>query len=361
MPAQIADLQIILSNFSECLSQLQTQKSLTEDWVSSVQRPLDRAQNLIEELNVLVETKLTATKRPNEKGMPQVSRLAWMNEKNNLARFQKELRETRKNLSLAVMTVNMHINSEMRQYLAQIPLIIQGIRLTKPSPEAPTAGPDDNQLLHSKLDQILTTITNTSHEPSHPISALVPANTVQGEISDSQKANGASGTTEKLDNYTLSITTSSVKAKCDRFCRCQCHTITSYRTPRWMKSFIGFLYFGYSGTPLLNRRPCNYSQCRLSGRPTTNFTYHFPRWAVSRVLSLTGTLDDLSGLGASWTIRIPRVISDSANIWWQIDVGSIIQVQNSFTKGLASPFDVDAKGGSLLNVYIPLFLTRKDL
>ncbi|KAF7510833.1 hypothetical protein GJ744_005933 [Endocarpon pusillum] len=349
---EIADLQVVLNNFSECLSQLQTQKSLEEDWVSSVQRPLGRAQNLIKELNVLIETKLTATKCPNEKGMPQVVRLSWTKEKKNLARFQKQLRETRVNLILALMTTNIHISSELRQHLTQIPLIIQGISFTKPSPEALTAAPDDIQLVHRKLDQILTTITNTSHEPSHPISALVPANTLQGEISDSQKANDANGTTKNLDQYTLSITTSSIKAKCDRFCRCQCHTITSYRTPRWMKSFIGILYFGYSGTPLLNRRPCNYSQCRESGRPTTNFTYHFPRWAVSRVLSLTGRLDDLSGLGASWTIRIPRVIRPNAHIWWQISVGSIIQVQNSFAKGLASPFDVNPEGDSLLNFAI---------
>lgn len=358
MPAQIADLQVVLSNFSECLSQLQTQKSLKEDWLSSVQRPLDRTKNLIKELNVLVETKLTATKYPDEKGMPQVVRLSWMKEKNNLARFQKQLRETRANLILALMTTNIHLSSELRQDLTQIPLIIQGISLTKPSPEAHRHS-DNIQSVHSKLDQILITITNTSHEPSHPISALVPANTLQGDISDSQKANDANGTTEELDQYTLSITTSSVKAKCDRFCRCQCHIITSYRTPRWMKSFIGSLYFGYSGTPILNRRPCNYSQCRQSGRPITNFTYHFPRWAVSRVLSLTGRLDDLSGLGASWTVRIPRVIPSNANIWWQISYGSVIQVQNSFTKGLASPFDVDAEGNSLLNVCIPLFFPRK--
>ncbi len=353
MPAQIADLQVVLNNFSECLSELQTQKSLKEDWVSSVQRPLGRAQNLIKELNVLVETKLTATKGPNGKGMPQVVRLSWMKEKNNLARFQKQLREIRANLILASMTTNIHLN------LTQIPLIIQGISLTKPSPEAPTADSDNIQLVHTKLDQILTTITNTSHEPSHPITALVPATTLQGEIFDSQKANDANGTPEKLDQYTLSITTSSVKAKCDRFCRCQCHTITSCRTPRWMKSFIGTLYFGYSGTPILNRRRCNYSQCRESGRPTTNFTYHFPRWAVSRVLSITGRLDDLSGLGASWTIRIPRVIPSDANIWCQISLGSISQIQNCLTKGLASPFDVDTGGDSLLNVCIPLFFPRK--
>ena len=192
------------------------------------------------------------------------------------------------------------------------------------------------------------------------ISALIPANTLQGEIADSQKANDANDTTEKLDQYTLSITNSPVNTNCDRLCRCQCHTITSYRTPRWMKSFIEILYFGYFGTPLLNRRPCNNSSCRESGRLTITFTYHFPTWAASRVLSSTGRLDDLSGIGASWTIRIPRVIPPNAHIWWQICSGSTIQVQNSLMEGLASPFDVNAEGDSLLNVCIPLFFPGKD-
>lgn len=199
---------------------------------------------------------------------------------------------------------------------------------------------------------------STSHGSSPSSNGLVLKNNVQSDSSISQGSNDYSGPVDiasHLNRYTISITTSPVKNKCDRFCRCQCHINTSYTTPRWMRFFIGTLYISYSGTPLLNRRPCNYLRCRKSGSPTSNFIYYFPGWMVSRVLSVTGRHDDLNGIGASWTVRIPRVISEESDIWRRVRFGSAAVLLDTFREGLASPFDVSCHGMSLLAVCISFF------
>lgn len=147
----------------------------------------------------------------------------------------------------------------------------------------------------------------------------------------------------------ICVKTSVANQRCGLLCGCRCHVRTHFKTPRSLSRIFGLLFYSYSGS-LLPGRPCNYPHCKKSGDQSSQFTYYFPTWMVARAVSITSTYRDLSGLGASWALKVPRVISDRARIWYLIEAGNLRGVQDEFTKKLASPFDINITGGSLLLV-----------
>ncbi|KAJ5761262.1 B-cell lymphoma 3-encoded protein [Penicillium odoratum] len=135
--------------------------------------------------------------------------------------------------------------------------------------------------------------------------------------------------------------------ECSQLCKCQCYVRTASRTPRWLRETLGELFYGYSGTPVLGKRPCNYSQCKKTESSSCHFTYFFPHWALSRALHVSSKWKNISGTGISWTIRMPRVISPDANIWNILLQGTIPQLQDWMARGLGSIYDVSPRGQSL--------------
>jgi hypothetical protein len=146
------------------------------------------------------------------------------------------------------------------------------------------------------------------------------------------------------------VKTSFNTRRCGRFCGCQCHVRTQLCTPRPFSRIFGLLLYNYSGTFLPGSRPCNNPRCQSRGHGASQFTYLFPRWMISRAISIMSNYGDLSGIGASWTVRLPRVIPFGARIWTLVESGDLKGVQEEFAKNHASPFDVEEHGWTLLHV-----------
>ncbi|KAK3389969.1 ankyrin repeat-containing domain protein [Podospora didyma] len=72
-----------------------------------------------------------------------------------------------------------------------------------------------------------------------------------------------------------------------------------------MQSVFGALFYQFTGTPMLYKRPCNSPRC-LPGGGSFRFEYLFPTSILPLILRVNGTWNDLSGLGGSWTFRIPQ-------------------------------------------------------
>ena len=222
--------------------------------------------------------------------------------------------------------------------------------------------PGSAESIYQKLDQILAAVQNRSLQDLPALTEHNANGNAEGSLLADHSVNGGDAylvADSNLDDYVLSITTSRPKTKCNNFCRCQCHTVHSYATPRWLRFFFGTLYFGYSGTPLLSRPSCNYVPCQRSRDRVSLFTYRFPGWAVSRALYLAGRINDLSGKGASWTFRWPYVLRDDSPLWSHVWTGSVDQVQVLFDKNVASPFVFDNAGESPLTVS-GRFLNKKE-
>lgn len=155
-------------------------------------------------------------------------------------------------------------------------------------------------------------------------------------------------------NSALCIKASVRKNRCQTFCRCQCHRRTHFSTPPWMKSLFGTFFGSFTGYPLLGPWPCDYSRCRQTGRASTQISYFFPAWYVSRVISISTTWKDLTGAGASWTIRMPQPICNDSITWYLIRCDDLSMVRRVFEDNEASAYDMNVDGLTLLHVCMDL-------
>lgn len=140
---------------------------------------------------------------------------------------------------------------------------------------------------------------------------------------------------------------------CDPFCSCQCHIKSQIQTPHWLHSVLGTLLYSSTVLPLSSSQPCNLLSCRRSGPGSTRLSYFFPSWAVARVFHMTSTWRSVNGADATWTARMPRVISDDAPLWYHLKRREMNKIKLLFGNGQASPYDVDIMGSSVLHVGHP--------
>jgi hypothetical protein len=166
-----------------------------------------------------------------------------------------------------------------------------------------------------------------------------------------QRAYKLIGNTGDHQTQVLRVSTSLLQRKCKHPCRCQCHHTFRLSVPRWMSYIVGSLFSSYSGVPLLNRNSCNVPSCGKANGTSIRFDYHFPAWLLPRVLFLTGQWKNLTGAGANWSIRMPRVISAGSPIWSFIAQGDARRIDELFKSRQASPYDVQSGDGqSVLHV-----------
>ncbi len=151
-------------------------------------------------------------------------------------------------------------------------------------------------------------------------------------------------------------------ASCDNLCPCRCHIRTPLKTPRWLRGLCGYLFSDHIIVPGLSRRFCNLSLCKQSGNGALRVSYIFPGWLVRRMLVLSMTWKDISGPGATWTIRMPRIVPYYAPIWEMIRFDRGLAVRQSLNMSRASSFDIRHDGTTLLyvrNLSIPRVTTAK--
>lgn len=108
---------------------------------------------------------------------------------------------------------------------------------------------------------------------------------------------------------TLATTTNRT---CRSSCPCDCHVPCQGTTPRWLRGLIGVAFFKFTSAPLLNRRSCNYGHCHQSSNATgsLHFRYFFPVWLLSLGIEVAASWRSLGGVGGTWSLKIPRVITD---------------------------------------------------
>jgi len=113
---------------------------------------------------------------------------------------------------------------------------------------------------------------------------------------------------------TLATTTNRT---CRSSCPCDCHVPCQGTTPRWLRGLIGVAFFKFTSAPLLNRRSCNYGHCHQSSNATgsLHFRYFFPVWLLSLGIEVAASWRSLGGVGGTWSLKIPRVITDPIPIY----------------------------------------------
>jgi hypothetical protein len=99
---------------------------------------------------------------------------------------------------------------------------------------------------------------------------------------------------------------------CPRRCPCQCHVPLKATTPRWLQALIGTAFVNFTGTPLLNHRSCDLKNCGKGshGSGSVRFSYLFPAWLLRTGIDFTASWRDVSSIGGSWSLKMPRTIND---------------------------------------------------
>lgn len=132
------------------------------------------------------------------------------------------------------------------------------------------------------------------------------------------------------------------RTACKPWCSCVCHTESRIQTPQFLQRFLGNLFIGYSGLPVLTKS-CNQQTCHMRAQPMSYITYFFPLWFLDRMISLTMTTTPLAGPVVS--LKTQRTVPGNADIFTYAKSGNVEELQILFEKGLASPHDVHYESG----------------
>lgn len=134
-------------------------------------------------------------------------------------------------------------------------------------------------------------------------------------------------------------------------CPCQCHHRKNMESPRWLTNFLGNIFYGYTGTPLLRPQPCNHTGCQRRKTVSCQLTYYFPQWMIKKTFTFTACFRDLGGLSGSWSIGFPRAISASHDVWRFVEHGQYEEFLQILREGTIMVNDMaDDDGTSLLLV-----------
>ena len=132
-------------------------------------------------------------------------------------------------------------------------------------------------------------------------------------------------------------------SECGSGCKCSCHIRRRISTPRLLDGFLGTLFIGYSGSPLLVQR-CDQITCRGRKDSSTNFVYKFPWWFVmSRIVQLKAKVTAMYGPEVS--LRFNRVVDGKALVFHYATTGDVHKMKSLFEQGRASPSDIRFDSG----------------
>ncbi|KAL9004945.1 MAG: hypothetical protein Q9188_002264 [Gyalolechia gomerana] len=143
-------------------------------------------------------------------------------------------------------------------------------------------------------------------------------------------------------SYEQSNQSSQRRTSCVDWCSCCCHTYSKREFPWVLKSFLGNLVVEQA----TNGPPCNEHGCRRSAISSVKLTYHLPTFLMRRYLRFAVYHNPLDGPNIS--IRLPRVMEWQHKLFKYAVVGDVRAIQNLFTDGDASPYDVNPRGCNAL-------------
>ncbi|KAL8936823.1 MAG: hypothetical protein Q9216_004734 [Gyalolechia sp. 2 TL-2023] len=132
------------------------------------------------------------------------------------------------------------------------------------------------------------------------------------------------------------------RTSCANWCSCCCHTHSKSEFPWILKSFLGHIFVEQA----TNGLPCNEHACRRSTTSSLKLTYHLPRFLIRRYLNFAMYHNPLDGLNIF--ISLPRVMEWHHELFRYAVIGDIRAIQNLFSEGRASPYDVNPRGCNAL-------------
>ena len=139
------------------------------------------------------------------------------------------------------------------------------------------------------------------------------------------------------------------RSPCPTYCRCDCHKTHTFRSPTIVDHIIGDLFVGYSGYP--NRKTsqqCTEENCFSRFTFRVYVRYIFPSWFLAKAIVLGLMTQSLSEVSIS--LKVQRIIPTGSELFRLAMLNDRDGIKALFSKGLASPNDLDHNGANALYV-----------
>ena len=192
-------------------------------------------------------------------------------------------------------------------------------------------------------------LSSSSADPS----GIPSLSTDSDEMSPSNVPDGFNtvGTREDdcVSDESIKIT-ASLFDQCPSSCSCQCHRVTTARSPTWFTPVLGAMMVNYNTIPVVRPRKCDHHRCKRASS-SISLTYRFPSWLCGYYISLKASLDSVVGYGAYVHVTVPRSIAlnDRGYFYLSEDVRTDLSLRYFSENVHYSPRD-EFMGGSLLTV-----------
>ena len=169
---------------------------------------------------------------------------------------------------------------------------------------------------------------------------------LSGETSYATSAFTASGQRTPSGTIAAAVATA-LHSSCVAWCSCSCHSRGHLRSLPILDPVFGNISVVYGGV-LSAARPCNEYSCRRRSGKVFKLKYRPPAWLYVHLFQLSVVMTPLYGLRLD--LKLPRTVAWDSLIWGFAMDGDVDAVQDLFARGVASPWDVNPIGGSMLHV-----------
>ena len=130
------------------------------------------------------------------------------------------------------------------------------------------------------------------------------------------------------------------------WCKCSCHVIKNYRLPWPINFLLGELSIRYSDQQ-------KGVGCHCLGSPKLHIIYQLPGLLAQRYVFIAMHYSYMAG--PEFILRMPRVVPWSHLLWRYSINEDLSAIRRLYSEGLASPYDVDARGLNAL-----MYVMRRD-
>ena len=344
---EISDFRLVIFELATYLQQEST-RSLSNARTFSTNIPpiLNRAIDRLIELESLIEYKLIL---PRSDGGIRLNKTSWIWERQKVKRLLEDIRSMRTNLVAVVGVLIsksiLRLELQMSEFRASNDISHGALGQTLAT--AVNASSTAENLLEQLLYSVAQNQTRTeSHirdafraTTAHITRPSSSPRTQFAQVEDQVTPRGASG----YHNFHISSTLQRQYLVCTPPCRCRCHKVSSWVTPKWLSSLLGRLFAGYAGLPLLTQS-CDKNGCQRRSEPSISICYYFPFWFAQRILQAYIHFPYHGGI--EQRLRVSRIVWGGSDFFLKAVSGDVEGVKALLQSREGSPFDVDPQYSS---------------
>lgn len=356
---EISDFRAVLLNLKEIIEglhledgNLQYARRRNDLRISSSQLTMymETATNQLLELEKLIEYRILVPFGAQGQ-KPPIMRLRWARAGQEIKEFQRGLNEIKGKIHMTLSTLTTSQVSQVRLGLYSVEAMVSQVRDQQRELSAVNMNilRDVQQAVAQREvksgdgeQALLQSSTRTQESTLQETTARDTPKTPQSNMPrQKQNNNTIRSSSTKLDVLQIN-TTYACRLTCDARCSCVCHRRRGVQTPSFLQKSIGSLFVGYGGG-LVQTPKCDEPRCSRPSQRSTQITYYFLMWCISYAIAAT-----IRGPQVSLTALRVRHSEELAFLYAQEDDWD--RLSKLFDEGLASSFDVDQDGQSILHV-----------